>query len=138
MKTLNEKLEEAREHLRYLRKQARAKQIMQGTIGGVVRQHRERLNLTIKEFSIISGVGLGMLHQLELQPDANPTVKNLSLIATGLGMSLSELLAEVEEQRNSHIKNQQSTYNPNQKWTNSATPQMQQADEEDDLVGAGA
>jgi transcriptional regulator with XRE-family HTH domain len=138
MKTLNEKLEDAREHLRYLRKLAHTKQIMQGTIGGVVRQHRERLNLTIKEFSIISGVGLGMLHQLELQPAANPTVKNLSLIATGLGLSLSELLAEVEEQRKSHIKNQQSTYNPNQKLSNSAKPQIEQADEEDQLVIAGA
>lgn len=106
MKTLNQKLDEARnrleeaqENLRSLRKAARNREASPSTIGGVIRELREAREISLRELSRKAGVGFGMLYGLETQPQHNPTYNNLLRIAAGLDMKLSELVAQVEARK---------------------------------------
>jgi len=65
------------------------------SLGDRLRDHRERLQMTLSELERVSGVSKGYLSQLERGEASNPTVDIVTKISQGLGVPVSELLGEV-------------------------------------------
>ena len=62
-------------------------------IGRKINQYRKEKNLTIKEFSELSGISTALVSQLE-RGIGNPSLSVLRLISRTLGISLSSLFLE--------------------------------------------
>ncbi len=65
--------------------------MVESGIGRRIRRYRKDNNLTIKEFSEISGVSTALVSQLE-RGIGNPCLNVLKLIARTLGVAVSSLL----------------------------------------------
>lgn len=62
-------------------------------IGRKIAEFRQENNLTIKEFSVLSGISTALISQLE-RGIGNPSLSILKIIAETLGTSLSSLFVE--------------------------------------------
>ncbi len=67
--------------------------MMENRIGRKIHQFRKEKNLTIREFSILSGISTALVSQLE-RGIGNPSLSVLKLICRTLNTSLSSLFVE--------------------------------------------
>ncbi|MGN1364312.1 MAG: helix-turn-helix domain-containing protein, partial [Victivallis vadensis] len=74
-------------------KKERENAMIENRIGRKIHQHRKDKNLTIKEFSDISGISTALVSQLE-RGIGNPSLSVLRLICRTLDTSLSSLFFE--------------------------------------------
>lgn len=65
-------------------------------IGGTIQSLREGRTLGVRELAALSGTSAGSISRLEQEEHANPRLQTLIDVATGLGIKVSELLAEDE------------------------------------------
>ncbi len=76
------------------------------TIGEIVKQYREEKNITMDEFSAMSGLSKGYISMLEKNENPKtklpimPTTKTLFSVSQALGISVSELMAKLNTNSN--------------------------------------
>jgi transcriptional regulator with XRE-family HTH domain len=70
-------------------------QLLDKQIGDRVRSRREELGLSLEELSVCSGVSRSMISKIE-RVESSGTAVLLSKLCSGLGLTLSGLMADVE------------------------------------------
>ena len=68
---------------------------MNEQIGGILKHHRKRKNITLKELCDLTGLSVSYLSMLERGLNS-PTVANLNLICKALDMTMAELIQKLD------------------------------------------
>ncbi len=61
-------------------------------IGKRIRELRKAKRLSLEKFSEISGVSKTYIANVETNPDSNPSIQKLFMIAKGLGVGIEHLI----------------------------------------------